>query len=115
MGALAACAWSARDDPGYGGKWAGSLYATQLGATGGGVLNGGFLDGRCASTAGFLTLQFKPQSRDFGLQTIFTCAQKLNLSHGTKKQEGRAVAGNYRAMRGTCTESVYLILGQRSE
>jgi len=37
MGALAACPWSARGDPGYGGKWAGSLHATQLGATGGGV------------------------------------------------------------------------------
>ena len=31
------------------------------------------------------------------------------------KQEGRAVAGNHRAMRGTCTESLHLILGQRSE
>jgi len=31
------------------------------------------------------------------------------------KQEGRAVAGNYRAMRDTRTESLHLILGQRSE
>jgi len=31
------------------------------------------------------------------------------------RQESRAVAGNYRAMRDTCTESFNLILGQRSE
>jgi len=31
------------------------------------------------------------------------------------QQESRAVAGNYRAMRDTCTESLNLILGQRSE
>jgi len=31
------------------------------------------------------------------------------------KQEGRAIAGNHCAMRGTCTESLHLILGQRSE
>jgi len=31
------------------------------------------------------------------------------------KQEGRAFAGNYRAMRDTCAESLHLILGQRSE
>jgi len=28
-------------------------------------------------------------------------------------QEGRAVAGNYRAMQGICIKSLYLILGQR--
>jgi len=27
------------------------------------------------------------------------------------KQESRAVAGNYRAMQDTCTESLHLILG----
>jgi len=32
-----------------------------------------------------------------------------------KVQEGRAVAGDYRGMQGTCTESLHLILGQRSE
>jgi len=32
-----------------------------------------------------------------------------------KRKEGRAVAGNHRAMQGTCTESLHLILGQRSE
>jgi len=31
------------------------------------------------------------------------------------KQESRAVAANYRAMRGTCIESLHLIIGQRSE
>jgi len=31
------------------------------------------------------------------------------------KQEGHAVTGNYRAMRNTCTKSLYLILGQQSE
>ena len=31
------------------------------------------------------------------------------------KQESRAVARNYRAMQDTCTESLHLILGQRSE
>jgi len=30
-------------------------------------------------------------------------------------QEGHAVAGNHHGMRGTCTESFHLILGQRSE
>jgi len=33
----------------------------------------------------------------------------------TEKQEGRAVAGNYRVMLGTYTESFHLILGQRSD
>jgi len=37
MGAFAACAWSARCEPAYAVKWAGSLHATQLGSTGGGV------------------------------------------------------------------------------
>jgi len=32
-----------------------------------------------------------------------------------KKQEGHAVAGNHRAMRGTCTKILYLILRQCSE
>jgi len=32
-----------------------------------------------------------------------------------QRQESRAVTANYRAMRGTCTESLYLILGQRRE
>jgi len=31
------------------------------------------------------------------------------------EQESRAVTGNYLAMRGTCTESLHLFLGQRSE
>jgi len=30
------------------------------------------------------------------------------------QQVGHAVAGNHRAMQGTCTESLHLILGQRS-
>jgi len=32
-----------------------------------------------------------------------------------RRQEGRAVTGNHSAMRGTCTESLNLILEQRSE
>jgi len=31
------------------------------------------------------------------------------------KQEGRALTGKHCAMRGTCTESLYLIFGQRNE
>jgi len=31
------------------------------------------------------------------------------------KQEGLAVAGNHRTMQSTCTESLHLILEQRSE
>jgi len=60
MGALAAagCAWSARGDSGYGWKWAwlarrGCLHGKQLGAT----------DGARRLHWGFVTLQFKPQSR----------------------------------------------------
>ena len=41
--------------------------------------------------------------RSFGLPAALT------------KQEGGAVAGNHRAMRGACTESLHLILEQRSE
>jgi len=32
-----------------------------------------------------------------------------------KKQEGGVDTGNYSAMQETCTESLHLILGQRSE
>jgi len=76
MGVLAAagCAWSARGEPGYAEKWAGLDIGAVFGRHAAGRIglcasNGGFLNGRCASTAGFLTLQFKPQSseRDCGL------------------------------------------------
>jgi len=33
----------------------------------------------------------------------------------TEVQESRAVAGNYRAMRGASTETLHLIIRQRSE
>jgi len=35
--------------------------------------------------------------------------------HQNTKQESRAVAGNYRAMRDTRAERLHLILGHRSE
>jgi len=66
MGALAAaaCAWSARGDPGYGGKWA--CLARR---------------GRCTAISwaqralrvdwGFLILQFNPQSREALLWLVF--------------------------------------------
>jgi len=46
-----------------------------------------------------------------GAQLALKCIAAVDLY----KQEGHAVAGNYRAMRDTCTESLQLILGQRSE
>jgi len=41
--------------------------------------------------------------------------RSFGLSAALTKQEGRAVAGNHRAMRDACTESLHVILGQRSE
>jgi len=37
------------------------------------------------------------------------------MSAGLNKQEGLAVAGNYCTIHSTCTESLHLIIGQRSE
>jgi len=49
------------------------------------------------------------------LLAIFALARIAPYSGtGILKQEGRAVAGNHRAMRCTCTESLHLIIGQHT-
>jgi len=113
MGALAAaaCAWSARGDPGYAGKWAGSSRATQLGATGGapcasnrGYLNGrvrqlgGFFNGRCMLTVGFLTLRFKPQLREarYNEKTdLRITAPNMAIRCDTKNEEALVHRGTF--------------------
>jgi len=45
--------------------------------------------------------------------TLYYCTHRPTYSF--TKQEDRVVAGNHRAMQGTYTESLHLILGQLSE
>ena len=82
MGALAAtgCTWSARSDPGYGGKWA------ELARRGRCMprswaqravhIQWGLSQWACVSTVGFLTIQFKPQSRSW---LVIMIKQKIQI------------------------------------